>query len=80
MKRFVIWLVRRYFLKAINKLLKKHQKNVSYITYILDTWIKRIQIILVQLQLISQRVSDGEIDKEEIEKSIDEIRYIIQTF
>ena len=78
--RFIRFLFRRYVLRSINRLLKKHREDVLYTTHVIGLWIKRLDCITDQLSRINERVSDGEIDSKDIQDSLEEIRYMIQNF
>ena len=79
-KSFVISLAKKYVISAINELLEKNKSNVGYICEKINYWTTKLTLIIELLKKISNRCSDGKLDDEEVDKTVDEIEQIIQEF
>lgn len=77
MKSLFIFIGKKYILASINDTLQKYKNNVSEISSTIELWIKRLQIIIEELNNIVSRVSDGKIEDAEIKDSVTEIEKII---
>lgn len=79
-KRFIINRAKKYIVKAVNGLLKKHSDDIQYVTQVISVWSNRLEHVLRLLQSISNRVSDGNLDSEELESSINELKEVVDRF
>ena len=80
LKSFVISLAKKYIISAINDLLDKNKENVGYICNKINYWTTKLTVIIELLKKISSRCSDGNLDDEEVDKTVDEIEKIIKEF
>lgn len=80
MKTLIIRLAKRYLLKAVNQLLLDHKNETATVTYTIGVWITRLEAIIKQLKAINNRVSDGEIDNEELELTTTELKRLVKDF
>ena len=79
-KSLVISLAKKYIISAINDLLEKNKENVGYICGKISYWTTKLTIIIELLKKISSRCSDGKLEDEEVDKTVDEIETLIKEF
>ena len=79
-KSIVISLAKKYIISAINDLLEKNKENVGYICEKINYWTTKLTIIIELLKKINARCSDGNIDDEEVDQTVEEIEKIIKKF
>ena len=79
-KRFIINRAKKYIVNAVNGLLQKHSDDIQYVTQVISVWSNRLEHVLRLLQSISNRVSDGNLDSEELESSINELKEVVDRF
>ena len=79
-KRFIINRAKKYIVRAVNGLLQKHRDDIQYVTQVISVWSNRLEHVLRLLQSISNRVSDGNLDSEELESSINELKEVVDRF
>ena len=80
LKSFVISLAKKYVISAINDLLEKNKDNVGYICEKINYWTTKLTIIIDLLKRISSRCSDGKLEDEEVDQTVEEIETIIKEF
>ena len=80
LKSLVISLAKKYIISAINDLLEKNKSNVGYICEKINYWTTKLTIIIELLKRISSRCSDGKLDDNEVDKTVNEIETIIKEF
>ena len=79
-KRFIINRAKKYIVRAVNGLLQKHGNDIQYVTQVISVWSNRLEHVLRLLQSISNRVSDGNLDSEEAEITIQELQEVVGQF
>ena len=79
-KSLVISLAKKYVISAINDLLEKNKENVEKICVKINYWIEKLSLIIELLKKINTRCSDGNLDDEEVDKTVEEIEKIIKEF
>ena len=79
-KSLVISLSKKYIISAINDLLDKNKENVGYICEKINYWTTKLTIIIELLKKINARCSDGNLDNDEVDKTVDEIETLIKEF
>ena len=79
-KSLVISRTKKYIISAINDLLEKNKENVGYICEKINYWTTKLSLIIELLKRISSRCSDGNLDDDEVDKTVDEIEKIIKEF
>ena len=79
-KSLVISLAKKYIISAINDLLEKNKENVGYICEKINYWTTKLTLIIELLKKISSRCSDGKLEDEEVDKTVDEIETLIKEF
>ena len=79
-KSLVISLAKKYIISAINDLLEKNKENVGYICEKINYWTTKLTIIIELLKKINARCSDGNLDNEEVDQTVEEIEQIIKEF
>ena len=79
-KSLVISLAKKYIISAINDLLEKNKENIGYICEKINYWTTKLSLIIELLKRISSRCSDGKLDDNEVDKTVDEIEKIIKEF
>ena len=80
LKSLVISLAKKYIISAINDLLEKNKENVGYICEKINYWTTKLSIIIELLKKISNRCSDGKLDDNEVDKTVNEIEQIVKDF
>lgn len=79
-KSLIISLSKKYIISAINDLLEKNRENVGYICEKINYWTTKLTLIIELLKRISSRCSDGNINDDEVDKTVEEIEQIIKEF
>ena len=80
LKSFVISLAKKYVISSLNDLLDKNKENVGYICEKINYWTTKLSLIIELLKKINSRCSDGNLDNEEVDKTVDEIETLIKEF
>ena len=79
-KSLVISLAKKYIISSLNELLDKNKKNVEKICVKISYWIEKLSLIIELLKKINERCSDGNLDNEEVDKTVNEIEQIVKDF
>lgn len=79
-KSLVISLAKKYIISSLNELLEKNKSNVGKICEKISYWTTKLSLIIELLKKISSRCSDGNLDNEEVDKTVDEIETLIKEF
>ena len=79
-KSLVISLAKKYVISTINDLLDKNKENVGYICEKINYWTTKLTIIIELLKKISNRCSDGKLDDDEVDQTVNEIEKIVKDF
>ena len=79
-KSLVISLAKKYIISAINDLLDKNKENVGYICEKINYWTTKLTIIIELLKKINARCSDGNLNDDEVDKTVEEIETLIKEF
>ena len=79
-KSLVISLAKKYIISSLNDLLDKNKENVGYICEKINHWTTKLTIIIELLKKISNRCSDGKIDDEEVDQTVNEIETLVKEF
>ena len=80
LKSLIISLAKKYIISSLNDLLEKNKSNVEKICVKINYWTTKLSLLIELLKKISNRCSDGKLDDEEVDKTVDEIEQIIQEF
>ena len=80
LKSFGISLAKKYIISSLNDLLDKNKSNVKKICEKINYWIEKLSFIIELLKKINARCSDGNLDNEEVDKTVEEIEKIIKEF
>lgn len=80
LKSFVISLAKKYIISSLNDLLDKNKENVGKICEKINYWTTKLTLIIELLKKISNRCSDGNIDNEEVDQTVNEIETIVKEF
>ena len=79
-KSLIISLAKKYIISSLNDLLEKNKSNVGKICEKINYWTTKLTIIIELLKRISSRCSDGKLEDEEVDQTVDEIEKIIKKF
>ena len=79
-KSLVISLAKKYIISAINDLLDKNKENVGYICEKINYWTTKLSLIIELLKKINARCSDGNLDNDEVDKTVEEIETLVKEF
>ena len=80
MKTFIFYLAKKYIIGTINKVLKEKKSDVQHNTQTVEIWIGRLEKMTTQLKNINSRISDGQITKDELDESLQEIETLVKEF
>ena len=80
LKSLVISLAKKYIISTINDLLDKNKENVGYICEKINYWTTKLTIIIELLKKINARCSDGNLNDDEVDKTVEEIETLIKEF
>ena len=80
LKSLVISLAKKYIISAINDLLEKNKSNVGKICEKINYWSIKLSLIIELLKKINARCSDGNLNDDEVDKTVEEIEKIIKEF
>ena len=80
LKSLVISLAKKYIISAINDLLEKNKENVGYICEKINYWTTKLTIIIELLKKINTRCSAGNLNDDEVDKTVEEIETLIKEF
>ena len=79
-KSLVISLAKKYVISTINDLLEKNKSNVGKICEKISYWTTKLTLIIELLKKINSRCSDGKIDDDEVDKTVNEIETLVKEF
>ena len=79
-KSLVISLSKKYIISSLNDLLEKNKENVGYICEKINYWTTKLTIIIELLKKINARCSDGNLNDDEVDKTVEEIETLIKEF
>lgn len=74
----MIWILKRFAIRAINRLLKDYDKDVQKFLEKVDMNMRRIQRIAGLFQSLKKRLKDGSISPEEVEETINDIKTTVE--
>ena len=80
LKSFVISLAKKYIISSLNDLLEKNKENVEKICVKISYWIEKLSLIIELLKKINERCSDGNLNDDEVDKTVNEIEKIVKEF
>ena len=80
LKSLVISLAKKYIISTINDLLDKNKENVGYICEKINYWTTKLTIIIELLKKINARCSDGNLNDDEVDKTVEEIETLVKEF
>lgn len=72
------WILKRFAIRAINRLLKDYDKDVQAFLEKVDQNMRRIQRIAGLFQSLKKRLKDGNISPEEVEETINDIKTTVE--
>lgn len=73
----VKWVIKRYVISNVNKLLDEYKDNVGKVKDTLQVWIARLEKILSCFKSTLAKLDDGKIDSEEIDQTVAEVEQVI---
>ena len=79
-KSLIISLAKKYIISSLNDLLEKNKSNVGKICEKISYWTTKLTLIIELLKKISNRCSDGNLNDEEVDQTVNEIEQIIKEF
>lgn len=74
----MIWILKRFAIRAINRLLKDYDKDVQAFLEKVDFHMRRIQRVAGLFQSLKKRLKDGTITPEEVEETINDIKTTVE--
>ena len=74
----MIWILKRFAIRAINRLLKTYDKDVQKFLEQVDLHMRRIQRVAGLFQSLKKRLKDGNISPEEVEDTINDIKTTVE--
>ena len=79
-KSLVISLAKKYIISSLNDLLEKNKSNVEKICAKISYWTTKLTIIIELLKKINARCSDGNLNDQEVDQTVEEIEKIVKKF
>ena len=79
-KSLVISLAKKYIISSLNDLFEKNKSNVGKICEKINYWTTKLLLIVELLKRISSRCSDGNLNDQEVDKTVDEIEALVKEF
>ena len=79
-KSLVISLAKKYIISSLNDLLDKNKENVGKICEKINYWTTKLTIIIELLKKINARCSDGNLNDDEVDQTVNEIEQIVKEF
>ena len=79
-KSLVISLAKKYIISSLNDLLEKNKENVGYICGKINYWTTKLSLIIELLKKINARCSDGNLNDDEVDKTVEEIETLVKKF
>lgn len=80
MKKLILYLAKKYIIKALNDLLFKNKGKVIQVSNTIDFWVDRLGRIIMALKSLNAKFADGEITTEELKESTEEVERLVQEF
>lgn len=80
MKRLILYIAKKYIIKALNDLLFKNKGRVISVANTIDIWVDRLGRIMMALKSLNAKFADGEITKDELKESTDEFARLVKEF
>ena len=80
MKKLILYLAKKYIIKALNDLLFKNKGKVIQVSNTIDFWVDRLGRIIMALKSLNAKFTDGEITTEELKESTEEVERLVQEF
>lgn len=74
----MIWILKRFAIRTINRLLKDYDKDVQAFLEKVDMNMRRIQRVAGLFQSLKKRLKDGTITPEEVEETINDIKTTVE--
>lgn len=72
------WILKKFAVKAINRLLKTYDKDAQAFLEKIDLHMRRIQRVAGLFQSLKKRLKDGNISPEEVEDTISDIKTTVK--
>ena len=73
MKKIIKW----WLCRKINSLLEQHKDNVVKVKSTVNIWIARLEKVLAAFKSLLEKLSDNQIDSDEIDQTVAEIDKVI---
>ena len=80
LKSLVISLAKKYIISSLNDLLEKNKSNVGKICEKISYCIEKLSLIIELLKKINARCSDGNLNDQEVDQTVNEIEKIVKEF
>lgn len=72
------YLIKKYILKHVNKVLSDNEQDIVLKKNLIDTWIGRLERIMACLKKILSTLDDNKLESEEIDSSVEDIKNVIK--
>ena len=72
------WAIKKWCTSKVNDLLDEYKDNVDKVKDILQTWIARLEKILVCFKSMLSKLDDGKLDSDEIDEAIVDVETVIK--
>ena len=73
-------MLRKFILKKVNEVLKEKKTSVEACKKTVDLWQSRVQLVLDAVKSLSQKLDDGQIDDNEIEAFVNELKKTVESW
>lgn len=72
------WIVTKFILNAVNKLLDQHSSDVAKVKDTLTLWVKRLEKILGCFNGLLAKLDDNRLDDDEVDQAAAEIEIVVK--
>ena len=80
MKKLILYIAKKYIVKAVNDLLSGNKGKVLTVTNTIGIWVDRLERIISTLKSLNAKFSDGEFTDDEMKESKEEFARLVKEF
>lgn len=72
------WIAKKFVLGLLNKFMDQYTADLAKAKNILNLWISRLQKVLGCLQSILGKLEDNQLDENEVDQTVEEIKAVVE--
>lgn len=80
LKSLMFGIAKKYLIGSMNELLEKNKDNVAIVCSQIQTWTARLTSLILLLNQISDKCSDGKIEDNEVNDCLSKIEEVIRSW